>query len=165
MPLGVLPFLFLVVPIAEIAVFIVVGNRIGLGWTLGLTLLTAVAGSFLLRIQGFAVLRRIRADVEAGRVPGRELVHGVMIVAAGILLLTPGFITDTLGLLLFLPPVRDTVWNFLRNRVVIVTPRATGRNAERPADYGDGPIVDLGAGDYSGEPDPRSPWRKPPDVL
>lgn len=110
MPFRIMPLLLLVVPIVEIAVFILVGQQIGLGWTLLAILVTAIIGTMLLRSQGFAVLLRIREDVNAGRVPAAAMAHGVLIVVAGILLLTPGFVTDALGFLLFVPAFREWVW-------------------------------------------------------
>ena len=103
MPLALIPFLLLVVPVLEIGVFIAVGGAIGLWPTLGLVVLTAVIGSVLLRRQGLSTLEAIQRETRAGRVPGRELVSGLMIAIAGVLLLTPGFVTDTLGFLLFVP--------------------------------------------------------------
>jgi UPF0716 protein FxsA len=119
LPLSLIPFLLLVIPLAEIATFVVVGGQIGVLPTIGLVLATAVTGSILLRIQGFGVMTRIRQTMDAGGMPGRDLVHGFMIMAAGLLLLTPGFITDTIGLLLFVPPVRDFAWSLIRDRVVV----------------------------------------------
>jgi UPF0716 protein FxsA len=116
MPVRIMPILLLVVPIVEIAVFILVGGQIGLGWTLLLILVTAIAGTMLLRQQGFGVLNQIRDDVNAGRVPAAALAHGVLILVAGILLLTPGFVTDALGLLLFVPGFRDWVWRVVAPR-------------------------------------------------
>ena len=116
MPFSIIPFLLLVVPILEIATFIVVGGQIGVVATLGMILFTAVLGSILLRIQGFQVLNQLRAATDAGRVPGRELGHGVMILLAGVLLLTPGFVTDTAGFLLFVPFIRNAIWSFLAKR-------------------------------------------------
>lgn len=113
MPVRIMPILFLVVPILEIAVFILVGQQIGLGWTLLLILVTAIAGTMLLRQQGFGVLNRIRDDVNAGRMPAEAMADGVLILVAGILLLTPGFVTDALGLLLFVPAFRAWVWRVL----------------------------------------------------
>ena len=66
-----------------------------------------------------STLQRIQTEIKAGRVPGRELVHGVIIVAAGVLLLTPGLVTDVFGYLLFIPKVRDLVWRALSRRVVV----------------------------------------------
>lgn len=119
MPLSLLPLLLLAVPLAEIATFVVVGGQIGVLPTIGLVLLTAVTGTILLRLQGFGVMARIRATMDAGGMPGRDLVHGFMIMAAGLLLLTPGFITDTIGLLLFVPAIRDFAWSLIRDRVVV----------------------------------------------
>ena len=99
--------------------FILVGGKIGLLWTIALVILSAVAGSLLLRIQGFGAINRIRAELDAGRDPGRELAHGAMIMLAAVLLLIPGFVTDVFGLLLFIPPVRDAAWRFLKRRVVV----------------------------------------------
>jgi UPF0716 protein FxsA len=100
-----IPFLLLVIPLAEIAAFVVIGGQIGVWATLGMVLLTAAIGSFLLRWQGVGLFNKINTEMRANRVPGRELVHGVMILVAGVLLLTPGFVTDSLGFLLFVPGV------------------------------------------------------------
>ncbi len=158
MPLTLLPFVMLVIPLAEIAAFIVVGGQIGVWWTLALVLLTAIAGSLLLRIQGLGTLARIRSEIGAGRLPGRELVHGVMIVAAGVLLLTPGFVTDTMGLLLFVPAVRDAIWSFLRNRITMQT-TGTG-DARRPHDVDDPTIIDLDSEEYHQKGDGAPPRRR-----
>jgi UPF0716 protein FxsA len=148
----------LALPIVEIAVFILVGGKIGLLWTIALVILSAAAGSLLLRIQGFGALNRIRAELDAGRDPGRELAHGAMIMLAAVLLLIPGFVTDVFGLLLFIPPVRDAVWRFLKRRVVVSGSFSTGfRGFPRPGP--DARTIDLGAEDYSRTPDPKSPWR------
>ena len=160
---SIVPFLLLAIPLAEIATFVVVGSQIGVFPTLGLVVVTAIAGSILLRIQGFGVVRRIQETMNDGGVPGRDLVHGMMIMVAGVLLLTPGFVTDTLGFLLFVPAIRDAGWSFLRNRIVILggaasprTDRASGRRRDP------GPqTIDLTADDYSDTGNDRSPWRKP----
>lgn len=152
-----IPFLLLAVPLAEISVFVLVGGQIGVLATLGLVLVTAVAGAILLRIQGFGVMERIRRTLEAEQIPGRELVHGVMIMIAGVLLLTPGFVTDTCGFLLFVPAIRDIGWRFVRDRIVVQTVHARGHGSgQGPAR---GPTIDLDEEDYSTDRrDPRSPW-------
>lgn len=165
MPFAIIPFLLLIIPVMEIAVFILVGNLIGLWPTLGLVVLTAIIGSFLLKRQGLGTLRRIQAEMNAGRVPARELVDGVMIMAAGILLLTPGLVTDTIGFLLFVPGIRGRIRSFLSKRVVVMAQGAGasgfGRGAggqdwqpRRPPD-----VVDLSGSDYRRRSDPSSPWR------
>lgn len=138
-----LPLALIAWPLAEIALFILVGRAIGVLPTLGLILLSGLAGTVLMRAQGLAVFNRIRSESAGGRVPGRELVHGFMILLAGILLLLPGFFTDFLGLLLFVPPVREAVWRFLKTRLSIIT---TVNGGQRPA--GTGRIVDLDQHDF-----------------
>jgi UPF0716 protein FxsA len=94
------------VPILEIAVFIQAGAVIGLWPTIGLVVLTAVAGTWLLRQQGLATLARAQRSMEHNRLPVNELFDGLCLLIAGILLLTPGFVTDSLGLLLLVPGIR-----------------------------------------------------------
>jgi UPF0716 protein FxsA len=153
---SLVPFLFLSVPLTEIAVFVLVGSKIGVLPTIGLVILTAVAGSILLRWQGFNALARIQKELAAQRVPGKEMVQGVMILLAGFLLLTPGFVTDTLGLLLFIPPVRDAVWRFLASRVNVQSFGGgfTARGSSRPEPG----VVDLDEDEYQSQGNPESPW-------
>jgi UPF0716 protein FxsA len=148
----------LALPIVEIAVFVVVGSKIGVLWTIALVILSGVVGSLLLRVQGFGALNRIRAELDAGRDPGRELAHGAMIMLAAVLLLIPGFVTDVIGLLLFVPPVRDAAWRFLRQRVVVAGSFSSGFGGFRNRKPDD-KTIDLDAQDYSRTPDPKSPWR------
>lgn len=112
--LGVLALLFLVVPFAELFVLLQVGRVIGALETIGLLVLVSIAGAWLVKREGIGVLRRAEERLRQGGVPGRELVDGVMILFAGALLLTPGFLTDIVGILLLLPPVRAA----LRSSVV-----------------------------------------------
>ncbi len=143
-------------PILEIAAFVMVGSEIGVLWTIALVVLSGIAGSILLRIQGFGALKRIQAEMAAGRDPGRELAHGAMIMLAGILLLLPGFVTDLLGLLLFIPPVRELAWRFLKRRMVVVSSFGGRRGGFRPDP---GKTIDLDEEDFHRTPDPKSPWR------
>lgn len=109
--------LFIAVPLVEIAVFIQVGGLIGLWPTVALVLLTAVVGTSLLRAQGLATLGRAQASLARGEMPLREVFDGACLLVAGVLLLTPGFVTDAVGLLLFLPPVRHGLLGWLGNAV------------------------------------------------
>jgi len=104
---------FIATPIIEIAVFIEVGGRIGLWSTIGIVILTAVIGTAMLRQQGISVLFRIQENLNANRMPVRELFDGVCLVAAGALLLTPGFVTDAIGFLLFIPPLRQAIATYI----------------------------------------------------
>ncbi|MEQ8480768.1 MAG: FxsA family protein [Hoeflea sp.] len=165
MRFSLIPFLLLVVPLAEIAAFVVIGGQIGVWATLGMVLLTAAIGSLLLRWQGIGLFNRINAEMHAKRVPGRELVHGVMILVAGVLLLTPGFVTDTLGFLLFVPALRDAVWRLVRDRIVVTTMSARhGRQGPGPRRPDDG-VVDLDEDEFERHPDQSSPWSDDPDRI
>jgi UPF0716 protein FxsA len=110
----VLAVLFLVVPLAELYVLIQVGQVIGVLETVGLLLLVSVVGAWLAKREGIGVLRRMQAAVNAGRVPGTELVDAFLILLAAALMLTPGFLTDILAILLLVPPVRAGVRRTLR---------------------------------------------------
>ncbi len=155
MRLSLLPLVLLVVPLSEIGVFILVGSQIGVLATLALVVVTAIIGTILLRVQGLGVLTRIQATLQENRVPGRDLVHGVMILVAGLLLLTPGFVTDSLGFILFVPAVREAGWRFLRERIV-VRPMAAPAGRQ----HSDPDVIDLDPADYeSGPARDDSPWR------
>ncbi len=142
MPAGVVVLLSLILlPLIEIAVFIEVGSAIGVLPTIALTVLTAIAGTAMLRHQGLALLMKMRSELDAGRVPGEELTHGALIVVASILLLIPGFVTDVVGLLLFVPAVRRAIGHFVIRRADVVIVSGTRRRSGR--------VVDLDAEDWS----------------
>ena len=107
--MGVLFLLFLIVPFIELYVLIQVGQVIGALPTIGLLIAISVIGAWLVKREGFATLARARERIDAGQMPGRELVDGVLILFAGALLVSPGFLTDVVGVLLLLPPVRATL--------------------------------------------------------
>ena len=153
MPLILLPIVLLALPLLEIGAFIWVGGEIGIGWTLLLVILSGIVGATLLKRQTLSTLRAAQAETRAGRLPERQIVHGAMIALAGILLIVPGFISDIVGLLLFLPPVRDLVWNAVRRRIVVVsTPGFGARPPARPD------VVELTNGEFQRRPDGSSPW-------
>ncbi|MDH3606233.1 MAG: FxsA family protein [Acidimicrobiia bacterium] len=105
--MGFLLLAFIGIPIAEIALFLYVGERIGLVATLVIIVATAVVGSALVARQGSGALNQVQSAFSEARFPGRELAHGAMIVVAGAFLVTPGFLTDGLGFLLLVPPIRE----------------------------------------------------------
>ena len=109
--------LFAVLPIAELAVLIRVGVRIGVLNTLLLTILISAVGAWLARWQGFLVLTKIQETLNRGILPSVELIDGFLILAAGVLLLTPGFITDCVGICLLLPPIRSLIRLLLRKKL------------------------------------------------
>jgi UPF0716 protein FxsA len=139
--------LFILVPIAELAVLIQVGQLIGVWWTIALLLADAVLGSLLWRSQGRAVWRRFNAAVSEGRVPHREVIDGVLVIFGGALLLTPGFITDIFGVLFLLPPTRALLRRLLVRRASIrilggAVPRSGPSRNGRPHDV-EGTAVDI----------------------
>ncbi|MEN0087303.1 MAG: FxsA family protein [Pseudomonadota bacterium] len=167
MPLAIVPFLLLIVPILEISVFILLGQQIGLWATLGGILLTAILGTVLLRWQGLATLTRLRTEMGAGQVPARAIGDGALLIVAGILLLTPGFVTDAIGFSLFIPAVRGAIFSFFAARVKIVTPfgqgSATGHGAGQRPPGRDG-VVDLDETEFSHRPaEAQSPTDAPGD--
>jgi len=110
----ILLLLFILVPIVEIAVFIQVGEQLGLGFTLVIVFATAVLGVNLLKQQGFKAWHDIQLSIQSGRVPALEMASAAQLLFAGGLLLTPGFVTDGIGFLLMVPKVRD----FLSSRFI-----------------------------------------------
>lgn len=109
MPLLALVLLFIALPLAELYVILQVGDLIGVLPTIALLAVDSVLGSVLLRSQGRAVWRRFNETLAAGRMPHREVQDGVLVIFGGALLITPGFITDVVGLALLLPPTRALV--------------------------------------------------------
>jgi UPF0716 protein FxsA len=107
--LAVLALVFVVLPIVEIYVAIQVAHHIGAANTLGLLLIFSLAGAWLAKQAGFGVLARMRGQLEQGVLPGNEIIDGVLVLAAGVLLFVPGFVTGIVGLVLLLPPVRIAV--------------------------------------------------------
>ncbi len=98
--------LFIVLPVVELAILIETGRRIGALATLALIVATGALGACLARSQGLAVLRQMRTETEAGRLPAEPLVDGVIILLAGAVLLTPGILTDIVGFVCLVPAFR-----------------------------------------------------------
>ena len=108
-PVGILFLLFLLVPLVEIYFLIKVGNVIGAVPTIALVVFTALLGAMLLRFQGLMTLTRSRQVLAQGQVPALEMLEGVLLVFAGALLLTPGFVTDAIGFVFLVPPLRQAL--------------------------------------------------------
>ena len=113
---AILAFVFVVLPLAEIAVAIQVSHWIGVGDTLGLIALFSIVGAWLAWHIGFSVLRRTRDQVARGVVPTDELIDAALVFSGGILLFIPGFITDVFGILLLFPPTRHLARSALKHR-------------------------------------------------
>jgi len=139
-----LVFLLVLVPVVELAVFIQVASAFGVWNTLGVLVVISFIGFWIVRRQGMGLLRRAQLQISTGRVPGKEAVDGVLVLGAGILLLVPGFVTDALGILLLIPPVRAG----LR---ALVSRRWRGR-------------VEVIHAGYSGPIDTTATERRPPEL-
>ena len=147
-PFGTLLLLFLVVPLAEIYLLIQAGGAIGALNTVALVVLTAVVGAWLLRQQGLATLRRVQQDLERGELPETALVEGVLLLLAGALLLTPGFLTDVIGFVLLVPGSRVALARMALRRGVL---RSAGPGAAHHHDVpGGGRVIE---GEAEREPD------------
>ena len=116
MPLLLLT-IFIAVPLIEIGLFIQVGQAIGLWSTLAVVILTAVIGTWLLRQQGFKTLQKFQTEVAQGAIPTITLSDGICLLVAGLLLLTPGFFTDAIGFLLFVPAFRQLMRRYFASRI------------------------------------------------
>lgn len=141
----------IVVPLVEIAVFIKVGGIIGLGPTLVVVIATAILGTALLRHQGLSTLARARESLARNEMPVAEVFDGVCLLAAGLVLLTPGFVTDAIGGLLFIPPIRRWLGGVLLRRVM-----ASGGvwvDGERVHPSRSGPVIEGEAHEIQEIPD------------
>jgi len=132
---GYLILLFTVLPALELWLLIEIGSHIGSGNTILIIILTGVLGASMARVQGFIVLQKIQQELNNGIMPSSELMDGLMILVGGVVLLTPGFITDTLGFLLLIPWTRTFVkyWcsrkfedMIRRGQIVTTTPFSRG---------------------------------------
>ena len=145
-----LVLLFIVVPIAELAILIQVGQLIGVWLTIALLIADAVLGATLARSQGRAVWRRFNLALQAGRPPAREVLDGTLVLFGGALLLAPGFITDIFGIALLLPPSRALmrallVRRFMGRMVATMTPGPGSPRARQSYDV-EGTAVDAPPG-------------------
>lgn len=123
---------FTIIPVSEIYILIAIGGQIGILPSIGLVILTGIIGASLARSQGLQTLGRIRDSFQQGVVPGEELLNALLIAIAGIVLLTPGFLTDAAGLFLLIPATRTLCREWLKRRIELVYAQ---RNA------GNGPII------------------------
>ena len=105
--------LFIVVPVAELYVLIEVGKKIGSLTTIGIIIFTGILGAYLVKNQGFMILKKIQNDLNDGIMPGDSLIQGAIILVGGILLLTPGFVTDIAGFIFLIPVSRNILKKYL----------------------------------------------------
>ena len=105
--------LFVLVPVTELYILIEVGKKIGSLTTIGIIILTGIIGAYLVKGQGFMILKKIQNDLNEGIMPGDSLIQGAIILAGGIFLLTPGFVTDIIGFIFLIPVSRRVVKKYL----------------------------------------------------
>lgn len=154
MPLLGLLALFVLLPIAELYLIYQVGDSIGILWTLLLLAADSVLGSVLLRSQGRTVWKRFNEAMASGRMPHREVQDGVAVIFGGAFLITPGFLTDAIGLALLLPPTRAVILRLARRQLArrVAARVASGGAAPPPA----GPGYDVeGSATEQPQPAPR----------
>jgi UPF0716 protein FxsA len=133
---GRLLLLFITVPLIELYLFFKIGSRIGLPYTLAIIIITGVLGAWLTKVQGLRTLARFQKATAEGRMPHEEVLDGLMILVAGAVLLTPGFLTDTVGFLLLVPAIRAIVRQglarYVKNHVQIVTAEINPNPSSNP---------------------------------
>ena len=147
---GKLLLLFILVPTAELYLFIKIGSRLGLGPTLAIMIVTAVLGASLTKSQGRRAIEKFQAATTAGRMPAKEAIDGLMNLLAGAVLITPGFLTDTVGFLLLLPSFRAIVAGYagkrLKGKIQVVTPGMPNQSAQEQkpeSKLDDGNVIDV----------------------
>lgn len=121
--------LFFTIPLLEIFVLLQVGSAIGVLPTIAMVVLTAVIGAGLIRAQGIATLGRVRLELERGELPAVGIIEAAMLLVAGALLLTPGFVTDAIGFLILVPPLRRRIIHAFLLRRVLTTAAAPGQSS------------------------------------
>ncbi|EGJ49761.1 FxsA family protein [Desulfocurvibacter africanus] len=115
--------LFAAIPLMELYLLLAVGQRLGPVWTIALVLATAALGAYLSKSQGLRTIERMRENMSRGVAPAGELVSGALILLAGVLLLTPGFLTDAVGFCLLIPPLRQRIIRLVQRKLVERTTR------------------------------------------
>ncbi len=149
--------LFLAWPLIEIALFVTLGGALGLWLTLLIVLGSGMLGIALLRGHGLRTAERLRREMGALRDPMSPVADGALVMLAALLLILPGFLTDALGLLLLIPPVRTGLIALLASRIRVVQTRQTG-----PARRSDGIIIDGDFVELDTDPDSLPPSRSGP---
>ncbi|MER2498458.1 FxsA family protein [Vibrio neptunius] len=146
----ILLLMFIFVPIIEIGLFISVGGYLGLWPTIALVLITAFVGASLVRSQGLQTLMSVQNRLQQGELPAQQIVEGVMLAVSGVLLLTPGFMTDALGMLVLLPAPRAAMAKYLMSKMTVQS-------------VGGGFQGGFGAGNFQQGPFDQDPFNHQPN--
>jgi UPF0716 protein FxsA len=147
--------IFIVIPLIELAVILKVNSFIGIGWTLGLIIITAFVGVRLLKQQGISTLLRANQKMQQGQMPAQELAEGFLLALAGALLLTPGFVTDAVGFTLLVPATRKAL---VHKVIAFIAPRMMSKSGfQSTADFQEGHFKQEGSfKDVHSQPDSQS---------
>lgn len=144
---GKLLILFILVPLAELYLFMTLGDELGFPKTLAIIVITAIIGAALTKSQGRRAIEKLHKASSEGRLPAREAFDGVMILIAGAVLITPGFLTDAVGFLLLIPPVRSIVAGYLGEKlkanIKVVTPGVPPQESKPESKLDDGNVIDV----------------------
>lgn len=139
--------LFTLLPLVELSLLLRIGEWLGPGPTIGLVVVTGIVGAWLARREGLRTWGRVQAELAGGRMPGEELLHALLVLIAGVVLVTPGVLTDIAGLLLLFRPTREIVARRMRkrlaNRVQFQTVGFGDLGSEVPGAPGPGPAYDA----------------------
>lgn len=161
---GILFLAFLVVPVIELYLFVQVADAIGFGSTLFWIIAVSVIGAWLVKHEGLGALRRANAQAARGEIPTDELINGILILFAGALMLTPGFLTDTVGLLMLFPPTRAVLRGGVKRRFVTSGPIVVGRRGfQATFGSGFGPAGSRPPSGGTGDVWDVESWEDPPD--
>lgn len=163
-----LPLALIAVPLIEIALFVVIGGRIGLLATIAVVVVTALAGTALLRLQGLEVIAQARRAAGEGHMPIQSVIDGLFLFAAGLLLLTPGFLTDAVGFVLFIPPLRRGLAAWIWQRLLAsgsIAVFTTHSRGTRPAGERviEGEYVEIDEADRGEDRQAADRPKRPPD--
>jgi UPF0716 protein FxsA len=138
-PIGLFLIIFVGAPLLELYVLIEVGSQIGASWTILLSILTAALGGWLVRTQGFSVAFRAQQQMQQGSAPTLELMEGATLLVVGFALLLPGFITDVIGFLLLITPIRrQVIIRILQQRGILQPGVRNPHTAQNPPPYIEG---------------------------
>ena len=155
--------LFIAMPIIEIGVLIQVGGLLGLWPTLIIVILTAILGTWMLRQQSAATLMQAQQRLSAGQLPAQQIFEGLLLLVGGVLLLTPGFVTDAIGFACLLPWSRRWLAGRIAERTKpgSIFMNSTGSQSGTGAGFGAGFGLNSGSGTRSADPGPGSPHSDP----
>ena len=141
--LGRLILLFIALPLLEMAILIKLGEKLGFGHTIALVVVTGILGASLAKQQGFRVFRRIQQELNSGKIPASELIDGLLILIGGIVLLTPGLLTDLFGFALLIPWLRQRLKKWLQTKFTGVISNRTAGRKPPPSQNQHDDVIDI----------------------